>query len=83
MYIIEQKIFTKAFASPRRKSIRTVIYYCLEMNHLLFMLDFYAPHRGGIENVFENIISRLLKKGYQISLITSQFDKNLAQQESL
>ncbi|MDR0369945.1 MAG: hypothetical protein LBH96_05605 [Candidatus Peribacteria bacterium] len=53
------------------------------MKHLLFILDFYTPHRGGIENVFENIISRLLKKGYQISLITSHFDSTLNQEEHL
>lgn len=53
------------------------------MKHLLFILDFYAPHRGGIENVFENIISRLLKKGYQISLVTSHFDSTLKKEEHL
>ncbi|MDR0282868.1 MAG: hypothetical protein LBI53_06385 [Candidatus Peribacteria bacterium] len=53
------------------------------MKHLLFILDYYAPHRGGIENVFENIISRLLKKGYQISLITSRFGAELKKEEKI
>ena len=51
------------------------------MKELLFILDYYAPHRGGIETVFENIILRLLQKGYRITLITSHFDKKLKEQE--
>ena len=53
------------------------------MKHLLFILDYYVPHRWGIENVFENIIFRLLKKGYQISLITSHFDATLKEKEQI
>lgn len=47
------------------------------MKHILFVLDYYLPHRGGIENVFENLITRLLKKWYKISVLTSRFDPNL------
>ena len=49
--------------------------------HLLFLLDYYPPHRWWVENVFENIITRLLQKGYEISLITSRFDKDLSIEE--
>ncbi|MDR2416480.1 MAG: hypothetical protein LBD75_08020 [Candidatus Peribacteria bacterium] len=51
------------------------------MKQILFLLDYYAPHRGGIENVFENIISRLRKKNYHIILLTSRFDSQLPAQE--
>lgn len=47
------------------------------MKHLLFVLDYYLPHHGGIETVFEQVISRLLKKWYRITLLTSRFDKKL------
>ncbi|MEI6426645.1 MAG: hypothetical protein WCO66_04865, partial [Candidatus Absconditabacteria bacterium] len=47
------------------------------MKHLLFVLDYYLPHHGGVETVFEQIISRLLKKGYRITLLTSRFDSTL------
>lgn len=47
------------------------------MKHILFVIDYYSPHRGGIENVFENVISRLLKKWYEISVLTSHFDQSL------
>ncbi|MCX6823259.1 MAG: glycosyltransferase family 4 protein [candidate division SR1 bacterium] len=49
--------------------------------HILFVLDYYTPHRGGSETVFQNVISRLLAKGYQISILTSRFDSSLAREE--
>lgn len=51
------------------------------MKQLFFILDFCPPHRGGIENVFENTISRLCKKGYHITLLTSRFDPKLKKSE--
>ncbi|MDR3169268.1 MAG: glycosyltransferase family 4 protein [Candidatus Peribacteria bacterium] len=51
------------------------------MKHLLFLLDYYAPHKGGIENVFEQLIFRLLKKQYHITLLTSRFDESLPEKE--
>ena len=47
------------------------------MKHILFVLDYYLPHRGGVENVFENVITRLLKKWYKVSVLTSHFDQKL------
>lgn len=49
--------------------------------HILFVLDYYFPHRGWSETVFEAIISRLLAKWYTISILTSHFDKKLAKHE--
>jgi len=63
--------------------IRKHVYLLVAMKHLLFILDYYPPHRGGIENVFENIVLRLLGKGYQISLITSRFDDTLQKEEKI
>ena len=50
--------------------------------HVLFLLDYYAPHQGGVENVFEHVIEGLLQQGYTITLITSRFDPQLAKQET-
>lgn len=49
--------------------------------HILFILDYYLPHKGWSETVFEAIISRLLAKGYTISLLTSRFDGALPAEE--
>lgn len=45
--------------------------------HILFILDYFTPHRWWSETVFENIISRLIKKWHKISVLTSHFDKKL------
>ncbi len=37
---------------------------------ILFMVDFFTPHLGWLEVVFENIINRLLEKGYEIGVVT-------------
>ena len=50
--------------------------------HILFVLDYYLPHKGWSETVFEAIISRLLTKGYTISVLTSHFDSKLPAEES-
>lgn len=50
--------------------------------HILLFLDYYLPHRGWIETVFEQIIQRLTKKWYYITLVTSHFDKKLKKYEN-
>ena len=44
---------------------------------ILFLLDYYSPHRWWIENVFEHLINWLLEKWYKITLITSRFQEDL------
>ncbi len=49
--------------------------------HILFVLDYYPPHKGWSETVFEAIIFRLLAKWYRITIVTSHFDKHLLREE--
>lgn len=51
------------------------------MKTVLFVLDYYLPHRWWVENVFENIILRLRKKWYKIIILTSKFKKSLKNYE--
>lgn len=53
------------------------------MKSVLFVLDYYIPHRWWVENVFENIIKRLEKKWYKIFVLTSKFDKSLKNHEQI
>ena len=53
------------------------------MPEVLFLLDYYSPHRWWIENVFEHLINWLLNKWYKITLITSRFQKDLKCYEKL
>lgn len=45
--------------------------------HILFILDYFWPHKWGSETVFMNIITRLLRDGYKITVLTSKYDKKL------
>lgn len=48
---------------------------------ILFLLDYYSPHKWWIENVFEHLINWLLGKWYKITLITSRFQNELKNYE--
>ena len=48
---------------------------------ILFLLDYYSPHRWWIENVFEHLVIWLLDKWYKITLITSRFQDELKEYE--
>jgi len=51
--------------------------------HILFILDYYTPHKGWAETVFEHITHKLLARGYTITVITSRFLPHLPIYESL
>lgn len=51
--------------------------------HILFVLDYYTPHRGGAETVFEHITQKLLSRWYKITVVTSRFLPHLHVYESL
>ena len=50
---------------------------------ILFLLDYYSPHKWWIENVFEHLINWLLEKWYKIILITSRFQDDLKKYETV
>jgi len=49
--------------------------------HIFFVLDYYLPHKGWSETVFEAIISRLLTKGYTVSILASHHDPKIPAEE--
>jgi len=51
------------------------------MATLLYILDYYLPHRWGVETVFEQIINRSLKEWYKVIVLTSWYDKKLKKEE--
>ena len=44
---------------------------------VLYVLDYYLPHRWGVETVFEQIISRTIASGKKVIILTSHFDPKL------
>lgn len=45
--------------------------------HILFLLDYYTPHLGGIETVFSHIIQELNAKKIFVTVISSCYDQSL------
>jgi len=52
------------------------------MYHILLIVDFFPPHRGGIETVFENIVQRLTQANHRITVVTTRYDPSLPQKET-
>ncbi|MFC6733707.1 glycosyltransferase family 4 protein [Haladaptatus sp. DYSN1] len=40
--------------------------------NVLFVLEYYPPHLGGIQIVFENVAERLAARGHHVSVVTSK-----------
>ena len=38
--------------------------------NILFVLENYLPHIGGVETVFRNLMEGLVKKGHSVNLVT-------------
>lgn len=51
------------------------------MKHLLFIVEFYSPRRGGAETCFHELIQRLQHK-HRITIITTRYDNSLPSQET-
>ena len=51
------------------------------MKKILYVLDYYLPHKWGVETVFEQIINRSLEQWYHVIVLTSRYDKKLEKHE--
>jgi D-inositol-3-phosphate glycosyltransferase len=51
--------------------------------HILFVLDYYTPHRWGAETVFDHITKNLLARWYHITVLTSHYLPSLPVFESM
>jgi glycosyltransferase involved in cell wall biosynthesis len=49
--------------------------------NILFVIDFYQPHIGGVEKLFSSLIDELAKNGNNITCITWRYDKKLSSKE--
>lgn len=47
------------------------------MKHILFIVDYFPPHQWWVENVFDNLTSRLATKWHKITILTSHFSQSL------
>jgi len=48
---------------------------------ILFVIENYVPHVGGVEMVFKNLAEGLAKKGHEVNIITHLFGKTKSYEE--
>ena len=49
--------------------------------NILYVIDFYKPHLGGVEKLFSSLAEKLDEKGDNITCITWRYDRNLKSEE--
>lgn len=40
--------------------------------HIVFILEYYPPHLGGIQVVFKNVAERLIQRGHDVTVVTGR-----------
>ena len=50
--------------------------------NVLFLTRLYHPHVGGVEKHLMEITNRLVKKGYNFSIIAQKYDPSLSSRET-
>ncbi|MCF7834541.1 glycosyltransferase family 4 protein [Candidatus Gracilibacteria bacterium] len=50
---------------------------------ILFILELFQPHIGGVEILFDNLIKGLISKGNSVTVLTSKFKKDLPSYEKI
>lgn len=48
---------------------------------ILFVIDYYFPHVGGVEKLFKSLAECLVEKGNKVSVITWRYEKKLKKRE--
>lgn len=48
---------------------------------ILFILEYYYPHIGGVETLFRNLTESLSELGHEITVLTNKHDKSLPKEE--
>lgn len=44
---------------------------------ILFILEYYHPHIGGVERLFKSLVDRLTIQGHEVLVLTNKYDKRL------
>jgi len=53
----------------------------MHKKHILFILEYYAPHIGWVETLFSKIVEWVLAEGHKVSIVTSRYDQSLVKKE--
>lgn len=69
-YVNVNSNYFPLFSPPKKNTLHEMI--AKPPQHILFVLDYYLPHLGGLEIVFSHIIQGLLQQGHHVGIITTQ-----------
>ena len=50
---------------------------------VLFVLEYYDPHIGGVETLFKSLAHQLAQNGHEITVVTNRYDSKLKTYESV
>ncbi len=50
---------------------------------ILFILEYYYPHIGGVETFFQTLIEKLDSEGHQVTVFTNRYDTSLQAHETM
>ena len=50
---------------------------------ILYVLEYFYPHIGGVETLFESLTKKVTEEGHSITIITNKYSKNLPSSEIL
>ncbi len=50
---------------------------------ILFILEYYYPHIGGVETFFHSLIEKLDSEGHEVTVFTNRYEAKLSAQESM
>ncbi len=48
---------------------------------ILFVLEYYHPHIGGLETLFKNLTEKIVADDHQVTVITNRYKRSLPRQE--
>lgn len=51
--------------------------------HVLFILEYFYPHIGGVETLFLSLVKELDRQGYEVTVITNRYDSSLPKTEMI
>lgn len=49
---------------------------------ILYILEYYEPHIGGVETLFKQLAEHLSEHGHEITVVTNQFERSLPKSET-
>lgn len=50
---------------------------------ILFVLEYYYPHIGGVETLFKSLTEELVSRGFEVTVVTNKYNNTLPSKETI